>query len=56
MTETITPLIDELRRFCILQDEAYKSLLKRYDDLNKRNHDLQAELEYLRNEQGRRVE
>ena len=53
MTEAMHPIIDELRRFFILQDEAYKQLLQRYDDLNKRNHDLQAELEYLRQEVNR---
>ena len=36
-----------------IQDKDYKALLERYDDALKRINDMQAELEYLRQEVNR---
>lgn len=46
-------LLKELQRQIYVHDDAYHKLLSRYDDAQKRMHDMQAELEYLRSEQGR---
>lgn len=53
MSDTIQPIIDELARFFRLQDETYRQLAQRYDDALKRINDMQAELEYLRQEVNR---
>jgi len=51
--EKFVEAAEECVRFMKLQEDDYRALLKRYDDLNKRNHDMQAELEYLRREVNR---
>lgn len=53
MSETMLDLISQLQREAQLAEDDYRALLTRYDDLNKRCHDLQAELEYLRFEVNR---
>lgn len=60
MSETIHDVLlrfledsKQLQRFIYLQDDDYKRLLQRYDDAQKRIHDMQAELEYLRMEVNR---
>ena len=53
MNTEIQAIIAQLQNLIWLAEEDYKKLLQRYDDLNKRNHDMQAELEYLRQEVNR---
>ena len=53
MSEAMFDLISQLQREAQLAEEDYRALLTRYDDLNKRCHDMQAELEYLRLEVNR---
>lgn len=53
MSEGILQLISALQREAQLAEDDYRALLRRYDDLNKQNHDLRAELEYLRQEVNR---
>lgn len=53
MSEEMLQLITELERQIQLAENDYRALLTRYDDLNKRCHDMQAELEYLRLEVNR---
>lgn len=50
MSEGMLQLISALQREAQLAEDDYRALLTRYDDLNKRCHDMQAELEYLRRE------
>ena len=53
MSEAMLQLISALQREAQLAEDDYRALLTRYDDLNKRCHDMQAELEYLRREVNR---
>ena len=46
-------LITELERQIQLAENDYRALLTRYDDALKRMNDMQAELEYLRQEVNR---
>jgi hypothetical protein len=48
MSEGMLQLISALQREAQLAEDDYRALLKRYDDLNKRNHDMQAEIEALK--------
>lgn len=53
MSEGMLQLLSQLQREAQLAEDDYRALLTRYDDLNKRCHDMQAELEYLRREVNR---
>ena len=46
-------LISALQREAQLAEDDYRALLNRYDDALKRMNDMQAELEYLRQEVNR---
>ena len=50
MSEEIQRLLEDLNYRIRLQDEDYHKLLRRYDDAQKRMNDMQAELDYLRQE------
>lgn len=53
MSEEMLQLITELERQIQLAENDYRALLTRYDDALKRMNDMQAELEYLRQEVNR---
>ena len=53
MSEAMLVLIDQMRREAQLAEDDYRTLLHRYDDALKRIADMQAELEYLRQEVNR---
>jgi len=53
MSGEIERMLLELRAYVLLQEQTYQELVRRYDDQQKRMHDLQAELEYLRMEVNR---
>lgn len=53
MSEGMLQLISQLQREAQLAEDDYRALLTRYDDAMKRIHDMQAELEYLRQEANR---
>lgn len=50
MSEAMLVLISQLQREARLAEDDYRMLLNRYDDAMKRIQDMQAELEYLRQE------
>jgi hypothetical protein len=53
MSEGMLQLISQLQREAHLAEDDYRALLTRYDDALKRINDMQAELEYLRQEVNR---
>lgn len=53
MSEAMLILISQLQREAQLAEDDYRTLLARYDDAMKRIQDMQAELEYLRQEVNR---
>ena len=53
MSEAMLFLISQLQREAQLAEDDYRTLLRRYDDAQKRIQDLTAELEYLRREVNR---
>lgn len=53
MSEAMLVLISQLQREAQLAEDDYRTLLHRYDDAMKRIQDMQAELEYLRQEVNR---
>jgi hypothetical protein len=53
MSEAMLFLISQLQREAQLAEDDYRALLTRYDDALKRMNDMQAELEYLRQEVNR---
>ena len=53
MSEAMLELISQLQREAQLAEDDYRTLLHRYDDAMKRIQDMQAELEYLRQEVNR---
>ena len=53
MSEGMLQLISALQREAQLAEDDYRALLTRYDDAMKRINDMQAELEYLRQEVNR---
>jgi hypothetical protein len=53
MSEAMLFLISQLQREAQLAEDDYRALLARYDDALKRINDMQAELEYLRQEVNR---
>jgi hypothetical protein len=55
MSEGMLQLISALQREAQLAEDDYRALLTRYDDALKRMNDMQAELEYLRQEVNRNV-
>ena len=55
MSEGMLILISQLQREAQLAEDDYRTLLTRYDDAMKRIQDMQAELEFLRQEVNRNV-
>lgn len=53
MNDQVRELVQQFVRIIDLAEDDYRALLTRYDDALKRLNDMQAELEYLRQEVNR---
>ena len=53
MNDQVRELVQQFVRIIDLAEDDYRTLLYRYDDAMKRIQDMQAELEYLRQEVNR---